>query len=176
MQATTSCARSTKKRLCVDSLSKKRSEEEEAELSAPFYIAASRIHGTGLFASRLIPRGAWLGDYIGNLLTLEEAERVPDDQSRFHMLNDVLGMVVDGDILANDMRWINHSARPNSYVLPTIDGRLRVHAKRNISAHQEITIDYGPSHWTEEEKAGNIKEDDGCCNPVSKISKYRKIH
>lgn len=140
-------------------LSSSTTREDQDELSARFYIAASLISGVGLFSSVPLPRGAWIGDYIGNLLTREEASRVPDDQSHFHMENQVLDMIIDGDILANEMRWINHSNRPNSFVWNTSDGRLRVHTKRSVDANEELTINYGSSHWTEEEKkSGHVKE------------------
>lgn len=91
------------------------------------YVAASPIHGRGLFARERLPRGVFVGTYLGPW-----AQR-----NGSHVL-----WVADGDDWIgrrgfNCLRYVNHSPRPNA----EFDG-FDLYALRAIAPDEEITIDY----------------------------------
>lgn len=91
------------------------------------YVAASPIHGWGLFARERLARGAFVGTYLG-----PRARR-----NGSHVL-----WVADGDGWIgrrgfNRLRYVNHSPRPNA----EFDG-FDLYALRAIAPGEEITIDY----------------------------------
>lgn len=94
------------------------------------YVAASAIHGKGLFANTTIHDGTvigWLngrpcstvGDYI---LWISEHEGI--------------------EVLC-DLRYINHSDEPNACYYDD----LSVVALRDIEPHEEITHNYNSNDW-----------------------------
>jgi SET domain-containing protein len=103
------------------------------------FIAPSRIHGLGVFASR---------DYApGERVLVIDDHRIVDDQ---HPLQPDLGeRDIHCDYLAGGLvvlmqspeRYINSSCEPNTYV-KTVAGSRRVIARRVIYYGDEITYDY----------------------------------
>lgn len=93
------------------------------------YVAASPIHGKGLFASQRLQRGLYVGTYLG-----PEAQR---NGSHVLWIEDGDGWI--GRRGLNRLRYLNHSARPNA----EFDG-FDLFVIRTIQPHEEITIDY---HW-----------------------------
>ena len=90
-----------------------------------FYVKQSGIHGKGLFASRNIKRGETIGCIKFN----------PVDEDGPHVL-----WVDDQGILVEcDLKYINHSARPNACYCED----LEVVALEEIQKDEEITHDYG---------------------------------
>lgn len=89
----------------------------------------STIHGTGLFARKTIRRGTHIGTY--------EGPRVRTD-GRY-----VLWVQEDGRPIGrkgtNELRFLNHSDRPNA----EFDG-FELYAVRTIRPGEEITINYHP--------------------------------
>ena len=94
------------------------------------YIAASPIHGRGLFAARRLPGGRLIGIYQG--------PQVVEDGPHVLWIEDEPGGGWTGYDGVNEMRFMNHSREPN----PEMDG-LYCYALRDIPADTEITIDYG---------------------------------
>lgn len=99
------------------------------------YVAASPIHGLGLFAARALRAGQLVGVYRG--------PRVDTDGPHVLWIEDEPGGDWTGYDGRNEMRYLNHSSRPNA----EMDG-LRCYALRDIPPGDEITIDYG---WDEQE-------------------------
>lgn len=52
------------------------------------------------------------------------------------------GGVIDGKIDGNSARWINHSCAPNCEA-EEVDGRVYIHALRDIGEQEELFYDYG---------------------------------
>jgi len=100
------------------------------------FVADSAIHGRGLFASKEICEGSYIGFYEGwetadngpHVLWVQQSDK--DD--------DWLGY--DG---TNELRYLNHSREPNC----EMDGQ-ELYAARDIEEGEELTIDYG--QWFEE--------------------------
>lgn len=106
----------------------------------------SGVHGKGVFAVQDIAAGQTLIEYVGEVISWEEAQdRHPHDPSQpnhtfyFHVDDDV---VIDAAHGGNSARWINHSCAPNCYT-DERDGRIFIVALRNIKAGEELCYDYG---------------------------------
>ena len=111
----------------------------------------STIHGRGVYARRVIPDGTHVAEYIGERITKAEArlrerqrierQRRGDDGSVYIFeLNRRYDL--DGRCPGNVARLINHSCAPNCRT-ETKRGRVLIIARREISAGEELTFDYG---------------------------------
>lgn len=93
------------------------------------FVAASPLHGKGLFARAFIPEDSYLGSYIGPAAS----------RNGPHVLwvTDENGVrrARDGK---NFLRYLNHSTEPNA----EFDG-FDLFALRDIHPREEITINYG---------------------------------
>ncbi len=114
----------------------------------PWHILrTSKIHGTGVYAARKIPAGTKIFEYVGELISAEEADRRhpvnPDDP--FHTFFFALGNgdVIDGGVGGNEAKWINHSCEPNCETEETAEYRVYVVALRDIKRGEELYYDYG---------------------------------
>lgn len=94
------------------------------------YVAASAIHGSGLFAGELIKAG----EVIGSIVPKPVSENGP------HVLwiSEHEAHEVEGPL-----RFINHCTQPNACYYDD----LTVVALCDIAAGVEITHDYGSDGW-----------------------------
>ena len=111
-----------------------------------YTVKASSIHGKGVYAAANIPRGTLIIEYKGQVIDWKEAlERHPHDPSQpnhtFYFSLET-GNVIDANARGNAARWINHSCAPNCEARE-IDGRVYIHAKRNLKMGEEMFYDYG---------------------------------
>lgn len=117
--------------------------------------------GLGLFALEAIPAGKRIIEYTGPLVSNEVVER---SRGRYFFgVNNRWS--IDGSPRTNLARYINHSCRPNSEAV--ISGRrVWIWSKRNISAGEEITYNYGKEYFNDLIKPAGCK----CkkCMPVRK--------
>jgi hypothetical protein len=117
----------------------------------------SRIHSSGLFASREIPRGARVIEYVGPKVTkavgwkrahawMEKSNGTGKGAVYIFELNSKQD--IDGNVPWNTARLINHSCRPNCEPR-IVRGRIWIVARRRIVAGEELTYDYGYDleHW-----------------------------
>ncbi len=110
-------------------------------------VRKSSVHGRGVFATRAIPAGDTIFEYVGEVITWEEAlRRHPHDPTDPHHtfyfhIDD--GHVIDGKHKGNSSRWINHSCAPNCEADQTDDGRVFVKALRDLEPGEELCYDYG---------------------------------
>ncbi|CCI42791.1 unnamed protein product [Albugo candida] len=117
-------------------------------------IAFSSVHGWGAFALERIYKGEFVYEYVGALLSDEEAQRCGYfyDRSGVSYLFDVNQQeVIDAARKGNKMKFANH--RPMSratleakIVVVRGDQRVAFFAKENIKMGQELFFDYGCSH------------------------------
>ena len=106
----------------------------------------SSVHGRGVFALQDIAPGETIIEYVGEVISWEEAQRRhPHDPAHpthtfyFHIDD---GRVIDALHGGNSSRWINHSCDPNC-VADERDGRVFIQALRAIAAGEELHYDYG---------------------------------
>ena len=109
-------------------------------------VRRSGVHGRGVFALQDIAEGEVLIEYVGEVISWDEAQRRhPHDPSQpnhtfdFHVDED---RVIDASVGGNSARWINHSCDPNCWA-DEQDGRIFITARRAIAAGEELNYDYG---------------------------------
>ena len=95
-----------------------------------FHVKDSGIHGKGLFASCNIKKD----EIIGSIKYIPTKEDGPY----------VLWIEDQGVVVECDLKYINHSSRPNACYCEDLD----VVAIENIKKNEEITHDYGDD-WAE---------------------------
>jgi SET domain-containing protein len=109
-------------------------------------VKKSGVHGKGVFAARDIAKGETLIEYVGEIISAQEAEdRHPHDltdpnHTFYFQVDD--DKVIDALHGGNSARWINHCCSPNCKP-EVIDGRVFIKAKKDISAGSELNYDYG---------------------------------
>lgn len=112
---------------------------------AVYEVRQSPVHGNGVFALRAIPAGERIIEYRGERITWDEATRRaaerggPVNHTFYFSLAD--GNVIDGGKRGNDARWINHACEPNCEAYED-DGRVYIHALRDIDAGEELNYNY----------------------------------
>ena len=109
-------------------------------------VRRSGVHGKGVFALQDIAEGETLIEYVGEVISWDEAQdrhpHDPEDPNHtfyFHMNED---RVIDALFGGNSSRWINHSCDPNCEADEDND-RIFIKAIRNIKAGEELNYDYG---------------------------------
>lgn len=97
------------------------------------------LSGLGLFAGEDIRKGELIIEYIGNILTKEEADKKTSSQYLFEVSRN---KTIDGTPRWNTARYANHSCDGNAES-DTKKGRVFVKAIKNIKEGEEIVYDYG---------------------------------
>lgn len=108
-------------------------------------VRRSKIHGSGVFALRAIPRGTRVIEYLGERVSHAEADRryehrPVNDAHTFLFIVDER-TVVDAGVGGNQARYINHSCKPNCETEVT-RGRIWVRTRRRILPGEELSYDY----------------------------------
>jgi SET domain-containing protein len=113
--------------------------------AAAYEVRQSPVHGKGVFALRPIAAGERIIEYRGERITWDDATRRaaerggPVNHTFYFSLAD--GNVIDGGRRGNDARWINHACEPNCEAFED-DGRVYIHALRDIDAGEELNYNY----------------------------------
>ncbi|KAJ2342339.1 hypothetical protein IWW50_005927 [Coemansia erecta] len=119
--------------------------------------------GWGVVARGAVARGSFVAEYVGELITFEEAEargKVDVARGLTYLFDldmagsgrDVADFSIDAHRHGNVSHFFNHSCEPNMDVYPVYiehrDPRLHrlgFFAARDIAAGEELTFDYNPS-------------------------------
>jgi SET domain-containing protein len=106
----------------------------------------SGVHGKGVFAVQDIAKGDTIIEYVGEVITWDEAQRRhphdpkdPNHTFYFHVDEE---HVIDAKYGGNSSRWINHACDPNCEA-DEVEGRVFIKALRKIKAGEELNYDYG---------------------------------
>lgn len=115
-------------------------------------IKKSKIHGTGVFASKDIPKGTKVIEYVGEIISKEESDKRADAHFDRHKkdkenngavyifeLNDTHD--IDGDVPWNPAKYINHSCDPNCETEITND-EIWIVSIKDIKKGEEISYNY----------------------------------
>jgi SET domain-containing protein len=110
-----------------------------------FEVRRSRIHGRGVYATRLIPIGTRVVEYLGDRISHEEADaryedKADDDGHTFLFVVDD-EICIDAGVGGNAARFINHSCDPNCETIIE-DRRVFIDAIADIQPGEELGYDY----------------------------------
>ncbi|KAJ1647177.1 hypothetical protein J3B02_001896 [Coemansia erecta] len=128
-----------------------------------FCIFRTRDKGWGVRTRQVIRRGAFVAEYVGEVITFEEAERraILDaeqgityifDLDKSFPAGEVADFSIDAKTHGNVSHFFNHSCDPNMEIRqvfvehrdPRLH-RLAFFAVRDIDPDDELTFDYNPS-------------------------------
>jgi SET domain-containing protein len=108
-------------------------------------VRRSGVHGKGVFALQDIPKGERVIEYLGDIISWDEAlRRHPHDPEQpnhtfyFHIDD---AQVIDGGVNGNSARWFNHSCAPNCES-EIEDDRVFIRTLRKIRVGEELNYDY----------------------------------
>lgn len=132
--------------------------------SVPYLVRRSNVHGNGVFARRKIREGEAIEEYKGERIDWDEANLraeqsgAPVNHTFFFSLAD--GRVIDGGSQGNDARFINHACEPNCEAQEDDDGRVFIHALRDIERGEELNYNYALVY--EERHTAAVKRQFAC--------------
>ncbi|MEX0651878.1 MAG: SET domain-containing protein [Candidatus Paceibacterota bacterium] len=125
-------------------------------------IRAEKGAGLGLVTKRDFKKDDFVIEYIGPVLTAEEANK----KGGKYLFEINSKWTIDGTTRDNLARYINHSCKPNCEV-DTSGKRVFVSAIKRIKAGEELTYDYGEEYFKEYIKPLGCK----CSHCTSKKAK-----
>eukprot|EP00177_Eucheuma_denticulatum_P003718 GFKZ01006731.1.p1 GENE.GFKZ01006731.1~~GFKZ01006731.1.p1 ORF type:complete len:1270 (-),score=170.55 GFKZ01006731.1:2473-6282(-) len=127
----------------------------------------SAVHGWGVFATGRIAKNEIIGEYVGEVISDDEAERrgrVYDEVTYSFLFTTTEQYALDSTHIGNKLRYCNHSLNPNCE--PRVmrvggDVRVGLYAKRDIEKHEELFFNYGYNEngpaWAMEGKTSRSK-------------------
>jgi len=111
----------------------------------PVKVAKSKIAGKGAYALQLIPARKKIGDLGGVIITMKEAMKLIKNLKVINLVELDNDLALNASANPNDMRFINHSCGPNTY-LRVMKDRVEFYALRDIKKGEELSCDYGETH------------------------------
>jgi hypothetical protein len=114
-------------------------------------LGDSGVHGLGLYACEDIRENDFVGEYKGEIITKEEAERrgaVYEIQKLSYLFSLNATQEIDSTNFGNKVRFINHAKHkanlyPRIIMVNTVH-RIALYASTTIRPGQELFFDYGP--------------------------------
>ncbi|KAK3702929.1 hypothetical protein LTR37_014778 [Vermiconidia calcicola] len=115
-------------------------------------LGDSGVHGLGLYACEDVREHDFVGEYKGEIITKEEAERrgaVYEHQKLSYLFSLNATQEIDSTYFGNKVRFINHASGYKANLYPRIImvntvHRIALYANSSIKAGQELLFDYGP--------------------------------
>lgn len=104
--------------------------------------AHSSVHGTGVFAKRLIPKGTRIIEYAGRRMSLAAYNAAYGADTVIYGFTADGDTVIDGSVEGNDARFINHSCAPNCEAISFERERIYIYAMGDIAQGDELSFDY----------------------------------
>ncbi len=107
----------------------------------PIYTGPSVIQGTGCYAGRDIRKGELIGEYTGERISEDEADKRYEEIEHTYLFQLDDGQVIDAMHDPNPVKYINHSCDPNCEAFEE-DGKILIYAMRDITEGEELHYDY----------------------------------
>ena len=115
-------------------------------------LGDSGVHGLGLYACEEIQENDFVGEYKGEIITKEEADRrgaVYEFQKLSYLFSLNATQEIDSTYFGNKVRFINHAGENKANLYPRIImvntvHRIALYARCKIRVGQEMLFDYGP--------------------------------
>lgn len=114
-------------------------------------VRSSGIHGSGVCATRFIPKETQIIEYVGEWIDKNESERrahaqhaksVKTGDAAVYIFTLSKKYDIDGKVPWNTARLINHSCSPNCEAW-IIGRKIFIYSLRDIQPGEELTFDYG---------------------------------
>ncbi len=115
-------------------------------------VKRSKIHGTGVFATKDIKKNTPIIEYIGERISKSEGDRRSERRLKKYLNSNTTGSVyifelnkkydIDGSPYYNKARYLNHSCDPNCEVEIKND-KIWIISLKKIYKNDELTYDYG---------------------------------
>ena len=128
----------------------------------PVKTAKSKIQGKGVYAGSRIPGRKKIGSLGGTIITKRAARQKAKQLGNESIAIVELwnGMAIDASVNGNELRYINHSCGPNTFM--RVSGyHVEFYALRDIEPGEELTCNYGPTHHD-----GKVKCNCGSANCI----------
>lgn len=108
-------------------------------------VGKSKIHGKGLYAMKTIPAKRKIGSLAGEIISKKAARQKAKLNESISIVELWNGKALDASTINNELRYINHSCEPNTY-MRTLGNHVEFYALRSIKPNEELTCNYGPTH------------------------------
>ncbi|RNA38156.1 histone-lysine N-methyltransferase SETMAR, partial [Brachionus plicatilis] len=145
--------------LCTDDLCANRVVQNGPYFNFEVFTCENRLKGKGLKTRDFIPMGSFVIEYMGEIISLDEAKNLIEIRSNQFEPNYIMFLkeyysnkksmantVIDARNYSNLGRYINHSCEPNLFILPVRIESVVPHAalfsQRDIFAGEELSYDY----------------------------------
>jgi hypothetical protein len=117
-------------------------------------LGRSQVHGWGAFALKPVKKGDLVGEYRGELVSQDEADRrgkIYDKLSCSFLFDLDDELVVDATRKGAKLKFANHHPQPN--LIPRVmfvdgDHRVGLYAARSIESNEELCFDYSAEFWS----------------------------
>ena len=119
-------------------------KKEQKDLKEQLVVKKSYA-GLGLFTTAPIKKGAFIIEYVGPLLTEEQANK----KGGKYLFALGKKWTIDGTARSNTARYINHSCVGANCEPIQYASRIKIKAKKNIKAGAELLYDYGKEYFDE---------------------------
>lgn len=112
------------------------------------WIGKSRIHGFGCFAGEIIFRNEYITEYLGEVISQEEADRrgkVYDKMNLSYLFNLNAEYCIDAARKGCKIKFANHSNSPNcksKIMMTNGDHRICIYALKTLQVGEELTFNY----------------------------------
>ncbi|CAN7066732.1 unnamed protein product [Brassica oleracea var. botrytis] len=127
-------------------------------------LGMSNVHGWGAFTRHSLKQNEFLGEYTGELVSVDEAEereRADHKLGYSYLFNLNDKFVIDSRRQGNKFRFLNHSSNPNCCAKLMIvkgDQRIGLFAGKAIREGEELFFEYKPG---EADRSPSISSDSG---------------
>lgn len=108
-------------------------------------VDKSKIHGNGLYAKKKIPARKKIGSLAGEIISKRKAREKAKLNGTISIVELWNGKALDASIINNELRFINHSCQPNTY-MRTLENHVEFYSLRAINPNEELTCNYGLTH------------------------------
>jgi len=117
----------------------------EGNIQFPVKVAKSKIHGDGVYSMELIPAKRKIGSLSGEIISKREARNKASTLHSVSIVELWNGNALDASMIYNELRFINHSCQPNTY-MRNLGNHVEFYALKKISKGEELTCNYGATH------------------------------
>lgn len=143
------------------------------------YVHKSKIHDTGLFAFKDIPKGTKVIEFRGEKISKDESvrrlEEEPIKEELMHIFELDDDHDVDGGVDGSDAIYLNHSCEPNLEV-DDEGNELWFYAIRDIRKGEELTFDYNVAFTLDVLKEGCRCGSPNCRGCIINEEDLDKVH